>query len=74
MYLWNVKIHEDIWIEELVDLIPESVGLLKEYGLPCIICGEPIWGTLQDLAKSKGLSEELLHEILTRLQAMHDNA
>jgi hypothetical protein len=69
-----VKIHEDIWIEELVDLLPESVGVLKEYGLPCIICGEPIWGTLQDLAKAKGISKDKLHEILARLQTIHNQS
>lgn len=63
-------ITKDITIEELIDRVPDSVSFLREKGLVCILCGEPVWGTLEELAKSKGFSSEQIDEILTQLNAM----
>jgi len=46
-------ITKDIYIEDLVRAYPEVVGLLADKGLVCIRCGEPVWGTLEELALSK---------------------
>ncbi len=56
-------ITKDITIEELVDKIPESVQLLSKRGIICILCGEPVWGTLDELAKSKQFTNEQINEI-----------
>jgi len=50
-------ITKDISIEDLVSQIPLSVNFLREKGISCIICGEPVWGTLNELAKQEGLSD-----------------
>ncbi|MDD2197402.1 MAG: hypothetical protein PHE03_04675 [Bacteroidales bacterium] len=60
----------NITIDELVEKVPNSVTFLREKGLVCIQCGEAIWGTLEDLAKSKGFSDEEIADILTDLNAM----
>lgn len=57
-------ITKDITIEELVDKIPESVQLLSKRGIVCILCGEPVWGTLDELAKSKQFTNEQINEIV----------
>ena len=49
-----MKITKDIEIEDLVNELPESVGYLREEGIRCLRCGEPIWGSLEDAAKEKG--------------------
>lgn len=49
-------IHENSGIEELIETFPGMVAFLGEKGLRCIVCGEPVWGTLGDLARSKGWS------------------
>ena len=59
-------ITKDITIEELVDKIPESVQLLSKRGIICILCGEPVWGTLDELAKSKQLTNEQINEIVLK--------
>lgn len=63
-------ITKDITIEELIDRVPDSVTFLREKGLVCILCGEPVWGTLEELAKSKGFADEQIDEIVTQLNAM----
>lgn len=42
-------------IEDIVDDYPELIRPLKEHGIACIVCGEPVWGTLEDIAKSKNI-------------------
>ncbi|HCK98616.1 MAG TPA: DUF1858 domain-containing protein [Candidatus Marinimicrobia bacterium] len=42
-------------IEDIVNDYPELIRPLKEHGIACIVCGEPIWGTLEDIAKSKNI-------------------
>jgi len=44
-------------IEELVEDIPGAIKYLMEQGIRCIICGEPIWGTLEEAAKEKGFDD-----------------
>ncbi len=53
------KITKDITIEELVTEFPESVGFLMKKGIKCIVCGEPIWGTLEQAIKEKGKENEM---------------
>ncbi len=52
------EITKDILIEELVNNYPFSVKYLMEKGIRCIMCGEPIWGTLEEAAKEKNFSDE----------------
>jgi len=47
------EITKDILIEELVNNYPFSVRFLMEKGIRCIMCGEPIWGTLEEAAREK---------------------
>ena len=52
------KITKDILIEDLIDNHSFSVRYLMEQGIRCIMCGEPIWGTLEEAAIEKGFSAE----------------
>ncbi|KAF5076878.1 hypothetical protein DSECCO2_156240 [anaerobic digester metagenome] len=63
-------ITKDITIEELVDRIPESVQLLSKRGIICILCGEPVWGTLDELAKSKQFTNEQINEIVLEINKL----
>ena len=42
-------------IEWIVENHPELIRLLREYGIVCIRCGEPIWGTLEQATHEKGI-------------------
>ena len=43
-------ISKDTDIEDIVNDYPELIGSLKDYGIACIMCGEPVWGALEDIA------------------------
>ncbi|MDY0254026.1 MAG: hypothetical protein RBR30_06395 [Tenuifilaceae bacterium] len=65
-------ITKDILVEDLVEELPDSVLFLRERGLVCILCGEPVWGTLNELAKSKGFTDEQIDEIVDQLNQLKD--
>ena len=44
-------------IEEIVERYPFLVKPLRERGIVCIRCGEPIWGTLEQVAVEKGIED-----------------
>lgn len=72
--LLNMKISKDISIEDLVEQFPFSVRYMAEHGIRCIACGEPIWGTLEEACKEKGMDEAKIDEIVTELVAMSNEA
>jgi len=51
-------ITKDTTIEDLVEKVKGAVKYLMEQGIRCVICGEPIWGTLEEAAKEKGFNDE----------------
>lgn len=63
-------ITKEITIEELIDVVPESVTYLMNKGIRCIACGEPIWGTLQEAAKEKGFGEHEITQFVADLNGL----
>ncbi len=60
-------IKKTIPIEDLITKHPSSVHILMKQGIKCIVCGEPIWGTLEDAAKQKGFSDDVVNRIVEEL-------
>jgi hypothetical protein len=58
-------------IEDLVEEYPELVVPLREYGIVCIACGEPVWGTLGELMDKKELKNQA--EILEKMNQIIKN-
>ncbi|MFH1120943.1 MAG: DUF1858 domain-containing protein [Bacteroidota bacterium] len=56
-------------VAELVHFYPESVSFLASRNLHCIICGEPVWGTLEELAKDKHFGPDQLSNLVEELKA-----
>jgi len=65
----ELKITKDTTIEDLVNTLPASVKYLMENGIRCIVCGEPIWGTLEEASKEKGFSDS---DIARFVQELND--
>ena len=63
-------IDKNIYIEDLVRDNPEVIGPLSEMGIICIACGEPVWGTLEELVNKKELNN--LDEIINKLNKIID--
>ncbi len=61
------KITRQITIEELVVVKPEAVTYLMEKGIRCLVCGEPIWGTLESAAKEKGFTDDDIDKFVDEL-------
>ena len=69
-----MKITKEITIEELTETVAESVKYLMEEGIRCIVCGEPIWGTLEEAVLEKGFSEADLNRFVEELQVIANNS
>ncbi len=66
-------ISKDILIETLVEVYPFSVRYLMDKGIKCIMCGEPIWGTLEEAAIEKGFDELSINDFVDDLNQMSIN-
>jgi methionine synthase II (cobalamin-independent) len=44
-------------IEDLVEIKPGAINYLSKKGIRCILCGEPIWGSLEEAARLKGFTD-----------------
>ena len=66
-------ITKDTTIEELIEIVPASVKYLMEKGIRCIVCGEPIWGTLEEAALEKGFSQEDIEGFVKDLNYLYEH-
>jgi len=58
----------DMEIEDIVEKYPQTIRPMQEMGVQCMLCGEPVWGTLGERIKEKELTNE--DEIIERLNAV----
>ena len=65
----------DTLVEDLVEAYPELIGPLISRGVVCIVCGEAYWGTLGELAASKGITDmdALIKDLETIVHRPHDD-
>ncbi len=59
-------------IEDLVKIKPAAISYLFRKGIRCIRCGEPIWWSLEQAAREKGVSDaeiDLFVEELNQLNS-----
>ena len=64
------KIYKSIYIEDLVNVLPDSVVYLMDKGIRCLRCGEPSWGTLESAAKEKGFNDIDIEKFVEDLNKM----
>jgi methionine synthase II (cobalamin-independent) len=67
------EITKDILIEELVNNYPFSVRYLMEKGIRCIMCGEPIWGTLEEAAQEKDFTDSDIENFVQEMRGLAEN-
>ncbi len=58
-------INEQTPVEDIVAEHPEATQIFLRWGLPCVTCGEPFWGTIEELAKQNHFDKttELLEDL-----------
>ena len=64
------RIDRRVLIEDLLEHVPGVVSYLIDKGLPCLVCGEPSWGTLEEMAKEEGRSEEEIDRLVDDMNAV----
>ena len=57
---------EDL-VEDLVSAHPATVRVFMDHSFPCLVCGEPVWGTIAENARRNGLSDQQLEALLDDL-------
>lgn len=68
-----MEITKEITIEELIETVPASVEYLMKEGIRCIVCGEPIWGSLEEAAQEKGFGEGDIDRFVRELNILSEN-
>ena len=66
-----MQITREISIEDLVETLPDAVTYLSRHGIRCILCGEPVWGTLEDAAREKGFDDKAIDAFVGELNEMY---
>ncbi|MEA5109021.1 hypothetical protein SDC9_21797 [bioreactor metagenome] len=61
-------INHQTLVEDLVREYPFASRFLSDRGLQCIICGEPVWGTLEELALDNNFTEQQISQLITDLK------
>lgn len=69
-----MEITKDITIEDLIEEKPAAIDYLKDKGIRCIRCGEPIWGTLEEAAEEKGFEAKDIEGFVEDLKALTDES
>jgi len=58
------RITGDTTIEEILELFPDTVKVFMDCGIPCLVCGDPLWGTVEEAAEKYRVN---LNELLEKL-------
>jgi iron-sulfur cluster repair protein YtfE (RIC family) len=49
-----IPIDPQMLVEDLVREHPRAAAILRDHGVVCMQCGEPLWGTLQEAIEARG--------------------
>ena len=59
-----MKINKSETLEAVLEKYPQTVGFLQDKGVVCFVCGEPTWGTLEEILSKKGFDvDKTVHEL-----------
>ncbi|RKZ03234.1 MAG: hypothetical protein DRQ04_02680 [Candidatus Hydrothermota bacterium] len=67
----DFELTEESTIEELVTRFPQTVNVFIKHGIPCIVCGEPLWGTIKENAEKYGVKDlqSLMDELRSAIES-----
>lgn len=65
-----MDITADTKIEEIVWKCSGLVSFLIEKGLPCVVCGEPFWGSIADLARQKDWNDQQISKLVEEIKEL----
>lgn len=50
-------IKHDMTVEEVITRWPQTIKVMIKFGIPALVCGEPLWGTIEENAQKYGVKE-----------------
>ncbi len=53
-------------VDMILEEEPRLARLFIDAGLPCLVCGEPFWGTVRELCDQRGVNCIKLVELLNK--------
>ena len=62
-----MKITADMQIEDIIEEYPQTIAPMQEMGVQCMICGEPVWGTLKEKVEQKELDLDKIIKELNKI-------
>ncbi|MGB9720048.1 MAG: DUF1858 domain-containing protein [bacterium] len=54
-------------VENILREFPEKIPIFVQMGLPCFVCGERFWGTIEELCQRYDIEPETLSKELNRI-------
>ena len=60
-------ITKEMWVEEILEKYPTAQEFLSKKNIVCVMCGEPVWGSLKELMQDKDFSDEEIDTIIKEL-------
>jgi hypothetical protein len=60
-------ITKEMWVEEVLEKYPTAQEFLSKKNIVCVMCGEPVWGSLEELMQDKDFSDEEIDTIIEEL-------
>jgi len=60
-------ITKEMWIEEILEKYPTAQEFLSKKNIVCVMCGEPVWGSLKELMQDKEFSDDQIDTIIKEL-------
>lgn len=54
-------------MEELINTHASAVRLMMQHNLSCLVCGEPVWETIEELAQTHGWSQTEIDALIEEM-------
>ncbi len=66
-------IKPDDLVEDVIQKYPQTVKIFMDFDFPCLICGEPVWGTIRENADRNNITGEKFEEMMNALNKAVQN-
>ena len=68
------RISKETHIDQILAEYPSLSKTFIEFGVPCLVCGEPFWGTVEALASQHGVNiTELVKKLNHDIKEINEN-
>ncbi|MGB3341627.1 MAG: hypothetical protein WBB37_09115 [bacterium] len=69
-----MEITGDNQVEDLLNSDPSLSKIFIELGLPCLVCGQAFWGTIEELARQNNIAVDIvIKELNKRKREIDEN-